>query len=59
MEGNPCTRDCVDRKPGCNCERRKKWRKGFETKKEKIYRSKNDMSMIDGVIATGKNRRIK
>jgi len=24
---NPCTKDCPDRKPGCNCEKRKayKW----------------------------------
>ena len=22
---NPCTRDCPDRQPGCNCEKRKAW----------------------------------
>ena len=23
---NPCTRDCPDRFPGCNCERRQAWK---------------------------------
>ena len=23
---NPCTRDCPDRAPGCNCEKRKAWK---------------------------------
>ena len=23
---NPCTRDCRDRQPGCNCEKRKAWK---------------------------------
>lgn len=23
---NPCRRDCPDRSPGCNCERRKAWK---------------------------------
>lgn len=23
---NPCTRDCPDREPGCNCEKRKAWK---------------------------------
>ena len=23
---NPCRRDCPDRAPGCNCERRKAWK---------------------------------
>ena len=23
---NPCTKDCPDRKPGCECEKRKAWK---------------------------------
>lgn len=23
---NPCRRDCPDRMPGCNCEKRKAWK---------------------------------
>ena len=23
---NPCRRDCPDRTPGCNCEKRKAWK---------------------------------
>lgn len=59
MSGHPCRRDCPDRQPGCNCERRKAWRAGYESKKTHMYRQKNDSSMIDSVIATGKNRRKK
>ena len=59
MVGNPCRRDCPERKPGCNCEKRKEWRKEYEAKKETIYRDKNNTQMIDGVIATGKSRRKK
>lgn len=59
MSGNPCRKDCPDRQPGCNCEKRREWRDGYEAKKRHIYQQKNDSSMIDSVIATGKNRRKK
>ena len=59
MKDNPCRKDCPDRYPGCNCERRKAWRDGYEAKKRHMYQQKNDSSMIDNVIATGKNRRKK
>ena len=58
MKDNPCRKDCPDRYPGCNCERRKAWREKYEGKKQRMYQ-KNDSSMIDSVIATGKNRRKK
>ena len=59
MKDNPCKRDCADRYPGCNCETRKAWGDEYEGKKQRMYQQKNDSSMIDSVIATGKNRRKK
>ena len=59
MRDNPCRKDCPERQPGCNCERRKAWRDGYEAKKRHMYQQINDSSMIDSVIATGKNRRKK
>lgn len=59
MREHPCRKDCHDRYPGCNCERRKAWREKYEGKKQRMYQQKNDSSMIDSVIATGKNRRKK
>lgn len=38
---------------------RKEWRETYEGKKQRMYQQKNDSSMIDSVIATGKNRRKK
>ena len=31
---NPCTRDCPDRYPGCDCEKRKAWKWNQEQLKE-------------------------
>ncbi len=31
---NPCTRDCPERYPGCNCERRKAWKWQENRRKE-------------------------
>lgn len=59
MKDNPCRKDCPDRYPGCNCKRRREWRDGYEAKKRHMYQQINDSSMIDSVIATGKNRRKK
>lgn len=45
MRGNPCKRDCPDRQPGCNCEKRKEFQALKEERKNKIYaeRSKERM----------------
>ena len=59
MRDIPCRKDCPERTPGCNCEKRKAWREKYEGKKQRMYQQKNDSSMIASVIATGKNRRKK
>lgn len=59
IKDNPCRRDCPDRYPGCNCDKREAWRDEYEAKKRRIYQQRNYSSMIDSVIATGKNRRKK
>lgn len=59
MSGNPCRKDCPERQPGCNCEKRRAWREEYESKKTHMYQQKNCSSMIDSVIVTGKTRRKK
>ena len=43
---NPCTRDCPDRKPGCECEKRRAWKWQQEQAKEARRRS----SIVDNYI---------
>lgn len=37
---NPCQRDCPDRSPGCNCERRQAWKFQQAQLKERRRRAK-------------------
>ena len=57
MRDCPCTEDCPDRYPGCNCERRIEWKQTYNNKKAAIYKHRNNRSMIDSVIIVGKTRR--
>ena len=41
---NPCTRDCPDRAPGCNCEKRKAWK--FQQAQAKDAKERRDMIRI-------------
>lgn len=56
MKDHPCKRECPDRKPGCNCEKRKEFLKIKEERKEKIRKHKETQSMLDE-ISIPSNRR--
>ena len=43
---NPCKKDCPDRKPGCECEKRRAWKWQQEQAKEARRRS----SIVDNYI---------
>lgn len=48
-KGNPCTRECPDRQPGCNCEKRIAFRQKEKERKDAIQKKKNEQNMIDSV----------
>lgn len=52
---NPCTRDCPEREPGCNCERRIAWQKVKEERKEKIRKHRENQSALDE-LAIGRRK---
>ena len=49
MKDNPCSPDCPNRKPGCDCELRKGFQKKKEERKQKIRKAKDRESMIESV----------
>ena len=57
MRDNPCKRDCPDRQPGCNCERRKAWREWYEALKEEQYHNRVKAAVVESVLADGKKGR--
>lgn len=46
---NPCTRDCPDRQPGCNCEKRKAWKFLHEQAKARGRKNTVDLYIQDTV----------
>ena len=56
---NPCTRDCPDRHPGCECEKRRAWK--FQQKK--IQEARKQAILPDAFLMSSgmrkKARRIK
>ena len=57
---NPCTRDCPDRKPGCECEKRRAWK--WQQAQAKEARRRDSIvdnyvtEMIRSVKKTSRNR---
>ena len=57
---NPCTRDCPDRKPGCECEKRRAWK--WQQAQAKKARRRDSIvdnyvtEMIRSVKKTSRNR---
>lgn len=46
LKGNPCTRDCPDRKPGCNCDKRKEYKKLYDERKAAIDKERYDSNLV-------------
>lgn len=55
---NPCTRDCPERYPGCNCERRQAWKFQQARIREAKRRERTaDDFMIDSILKTKRNKK--
>lgn len=51
---NPCTRDCPDRRPGCDCEKRRAWK----WQQERIKAAKRRNQDL-GIFVRDKYRRLR
>ena len=49
---NPCTKDCPDRKPGCDCEKRK----AYKWQQEQIKEARRRRNIVDGYFASSVRR---
>jgi len=49
---NPCTRECPDRTPGCECEKRRAWLWLREQEKEK----RRKVSLVENYISDAARR---
>lgn len=49
---NPCTRECPDRTPGCECEKRRAWK----WQQEQIKEAKKRESLIDSYVRARKRK---
>ena len=59
MKDHPCVRDCPDRKPGCNCEKRQAFLKEKEARKAVIHADKKKSSALDAYEVDGVRKRKK
>ena len=50
---SPCTRECPDRKPGCNCEKRKAWKAENEAQKKWL----REIQSADSVLLPNRMKR--
>ena len=50
LHKSPCTRECPDRKPGCDCEKRQAWKADVEARKKWL----KDMNAADEVAFSGR-----
>ena len=48
--GNPCKRDCPERKPGCNCEKRIEWKQAVAERKEIVKEARKKHADIEAVL---------
>lgn len=46
LQGQPCTPDCPNRQPGCNCQKRKEWVVEKNERKQKIYEEKSKANRV-------------
>lgn len=56
LDGNPCTRDCPDRSPGCNCEKRKAWVAEKNKWKDIIYKDRERNALLDKMTMSKKKK---
>lgn len=53
LHSNPCGPDCPDRRPGCNCKKRKAWKAENEAKKKWL----REIQSADSVLLPNRIKR--
>lgn len=56
LDGNPCTRDCPDRYPGCNCEKRQEWVVEKKKRKDIVYKDRERNALLDKMTMSKKKK---
>lgn len=57
LDGNPCTRECAERIPGCNCDKRKKWVAQKEQRRKIVAKDKERTAMLDHMSMSSKKKK--
>lgn len=59
LQGNPCRRDCPDRQPGCNCQKRQEWVAEKNARKKMIYEEKAKEGLVDSYMNSPRPRKAR